>query len=212
MKIVSYDKKTLAEAVKVLKKGGVVAHPADTCYGLAGDLFSEKALKCLQAVKGRDRNKPMSVMFPSFMKLKIKDYAKLDDFSSFVVEELLPGPVTLVLPKGKKIPHYFFPDNPSIGIRIPYDEMTQELLLAFGGPLITTSANLSSKPVCCTCMDVKKAFKTAPCWPNLIFEGAVKNYCMPSTVLLIENKKVKIQRVGPMTKKQVEEILGIKVK
>ncbi|MBN1258389.1 threonylcarbamoyl-AMP synthase [Candidatus Peregrinibacteria bacterium] len=212
MKIIPYNKKTLAEAVKVLKKGGVIAHPADTCYGLAGDLGNVKALKCLQTIKGRDRLKPMSVMFPSFMKLKLKDYVKLDDFSSFVIEQLLPGPVTLVLPKNGKIPFYFFPDNPTIGIRIPYDEMTQNILLAFGGPLITTSANLSSEPACCACTDVKRVFKGAPCWPDVIFEGAVKNHCMPSTVISVENKKVKILREGPMTKKQVEEILGVKVK
>ncbi len=201
----------MKEAVQLLKEGGVLAHPADTCYGLAADLMNEKALKKLQGIKGRDRNKPMSIMIPAFLKPKIEDYVVCDDFMTFVCEELLPGPVTIVLPKGPKIPDYFFPDEPNIGFRIPYDILTDTLLTKFQGPLITTSANLSDQPVCCSYEDVVKAFEENPVKPDLIFQGVIKNHCLPSTVILPKDKKVIILREGPIDKKKLEALLGVEV-
>jgi len=135
MKCLPYTKETLKQAVQILKTGGVVAHPADTCYGLAADLMNPEAVKKAQDIKGRDRNKPMSVMLPVFMQAEIGRFAELDNFSRSVCEKLLPGPVTILLPKGPAIPDYFFPESRFIGIRIPYDMMTQDLLTAFKAPL-----------------------------------------------------------------------------
>ena len=68
MKCVPYTKETLKQAIQILKDGGVIAHPADTCFGLAADLKNPDALKHLQEIKGRDMGKPMSIMLPAFMK------------------------------------------------------------------------------------------------------------------------------------------------
>ncbi|MBU0578304.1 threonylcarbamoyl-AMP synthase [Patescibacteria group bacterium] len=211
MKRTVFNQKSLKEAVKILKEGGVIAHPADTCYGLAADLMNEKALKKIQQIKKRGKDKPTSMMLPVFMKPEIGDYAVLDEFSSMVCQELFPGPVTLLLPRGKKVPDYFFPKSPYIGLRIPYDMITQDLLSAFGGPLITTSANIADKSACCIGKDVEKIFENVKDKPDLIFKGAVRNVCMPSTVILVEKKKLIIKREGPMTKEQIEGILGVDV-
>lgn len=211
MKRISFDQESLKEAVKILKNGGVIAHPADTCYGLAADFLNENAVKKLQAIKGRNESKPMSIMLPAFMKPNISKYAKLDDFSESVCESLLPGPVTIVLPKSSSIPEYFFPETSFIGIRIPYNIDTQDLLTAFGGALITTSANISGSATCCTCNECADIFKNNKNKPDVLFEGTIKNACIPSTVIKIENRKVKILREGLMTKKQLEEILRMKI-
>ena len=207
-----YNKESLAEAVKILKKGGVIAHPADTCYGLAADLMNPEAVRKVQKIKGRDGNKPMSMMIPVIMKDDLADYAEMDDFSAMVCDELLPGPVTILLPKGPKIPDTFFPESPYIGIRIPYDMLTQDLLTAFHGPLITTSANLSGESPCATSEETEAIFKKHEDKPDFIFEGAVGNECLPSTVILVEDKAIKIMREGPMTKEQIEDILGVGIK
>ncbi len=71
MKCTPYNKESLKEAVDILKKGGVIAHPADTCYGLAADFMNENAIKQVQDIKGRENKKAMSIMFPVFMKQDI---------------------------------------------------------------------------------------------------------------------------------------------
>lgn len=211
MKCLENNAENIKEAVKVLKAGGIIAHPADTCYGLAGDLMSESALKKLQQIKGRNTKNPMSIMLPPYMKAELVAFAVLNDFSEMICEKLLPGPVTIVLPKGPRIPDYFFPEIKTVGIRITYDNMTNNLLTKFHGPLITTSANLSGEPLCCNCQSVVAAFEQKKYQPDLFLKGELNSDCMPSTVISLEGDKVAILRRGPLEKEQLEAILGIDI-
>lgn len=207
MKVSAYSK----ELIGLLKMGGIIAHPADTCFGLAGDLMNEKALQKLQVIKGREAQKPMSIMLPLTLKTELSDYVRLDDFSSMVCDRLLPGPVTIVLPKGPKIPSFFFPETDSIGIRIPDDLQTQEILKEFNGPLITTSANLSGQPPCSSDEEVRKMFEGEKAQPDLIIEGVIAHDCLPSTVIKVEDGKVTILREGPIKISVLEKILQTKL-
>ena len=211
MKCLDNTTENLAEAVHILKNGGVIAHPADTCFGLAADLMNPESLKRLQEIKGRDKGKPMSIMFPSYMKPLLGEYVQCNDFAHFVCDKLLPGPVTIVLPKGHKVPDYFFPEVDTVGIRIPYDPPTDKLLLKFQGPIITTSANLSNEPACSNCEEVFKIFENSEYQPDLILRGPIKGVCMPSTVIKLEYDKVQILRKGPIGKEQLESLLGMDV-
>lgn len=212
MKIVSPNPKTIEHAIKLLKRGGVIAHPTDTCFGLAADAMNPEAVKRVQAIKGRDEAKPMSIMLPAMAMLDLEDYARLDGFTRDICNQLLPGPVTILLPKGLRIPRWYFPETDLIGIRVPYDPFTQDLLNAFKGPLVTTSANWSGKPVCCSHKEVAMQFKKRSAAPDLIFEGAMNPAtCTPSTVILPEKGKIRITRPGAMKPKEIEGILGIKV-
>jgi L-threonylcarbamoyladenylate synthase len=211
MKVVPYTPETLKEAVSILKNGGVVAHPADTCYGLAGDLMNPAAFKRIQDIKGRDYFKPMSVMLSVIQMLNINKYAVLDNFSSYVAKKLFPGAVTLILPKGPGIPEYYFPETPNIGLRVPLHDVTQDMLLAFKGPLITTSANPSGKDLCFTHKEVIKAFEDNEYKPDLIFEGKLNNHNLASTVIEVKKDFVQIVRKGPVTASQLKTILGVLV-
>lgn len=211
VKCIENKRDNINEAVQVLKDGGVIAHPADTCYGLAGDLMNEDALKKLQQIKGRNYNNPMSIMLPAYLKPKLSQYAVLNEFAETVCEKLLPGPVTIVLPKGPQIPDYYFPEISTVGVRIPYDSKLNDLLIKFRGPLITTSANLSDQPTCCSYQEVLDTFEGKEYQPDLFLAGEIQGFCMPSTVISLEDDKVKILRLGPLEKEQLEAILGISI-
>jgi L-threonylcarbamoyladenylate synthase len=200
----------VGKAVRILKKGGIVAHPADTCFGLAGDLTIKGALRKLQQIKGRDADKPMSIMLPPFMKPILGEFALLNDFSEMVCEKLLPGPVTIILPKGPRIPDYFFPEISTVGIRIPYSTKDFDLMMKYPHPLITTSANLSDEPVSRNCQELINTFKDSRFQPDLILDGILEGDGRPSTVISPEGDKITILREGPMGKKQIESILGIR--
>ncbi len=212
MKIVPFNPDTLREAMDVLKKGGVIAHPTDTCYGLAADMMNPEAVKKVQTIKGRDFNKPMSIMISVPEQLKIRQYAVLDKFSEFVVRRLFPSAVTILLPKGPAIPDFYFPETSLIGLRVPMHDSTQDLLRAFGGALITTSANSSGKPLCFSYEEAKACFKGKTHQPDLIFEGKITRHDKASTVISLKGNHIRIVRKGPITASQMEGILGIEVK
>lgn len=211
MKIVPFNTTTLKEAVALLKNGGIVAHPADTCYGLTGDLMNPEVLKKIQAIKGRDYKKPMSIMISVAQQLRMTDFVMLDDFSSFVIYKLFPGAVTIVLPKGPAIPDHYFPELPTIGLRVPLHNITQDILTVFKGPLITTSANPSGKELCCSHEEVIESFKESNNKPDLVFEGST-HHNAASTVIQVDKDSVRILREGPVTASQLRGILGVDVK
>jgi L-threonylcarbamoyladenylate synthase len=212
MKVLPFNPETLKEAVTVLKQGGVVAHPIDTCFGLAGDLMNPETFRKIQMIKGRNLQKPMSVMISVPEQIHIKKYVKLDAFSSFVAYKLFPGPITILLPKGPSVPGHYFPETDMIGLRVPLHDATQDLLRAFKGPLITTSANLSGGGLCFKHQAVCEAFKKQAVQPDIVFEGDVINNNQASTIIAVEKGHIRLMREGPITASQLKAILGVPVK
>lgn len=212
MRVVPFNSETLKEAVSILKAGGIVAHPADTCFGLTGDLTNRKAYEKIQDIKGRDESKPMSIMISVTEQIHIEKYVVLNDFSEMVVKKLFPSPVTLLLPKGKAIPDYYSPRHQLVGLRVPMHDLTQDLLRAFGGALITTSANCSGGGLCFQDEEVVDCFKGQAVQPDLIFEGEVKKYQQASTVIEVKEGHVTMWRKGPLTASYLESLLGVPVK
>lgn len=212
MKVLPFNPDTLEEAVGVLKNGGIVAHPADTCFGLTGDVMNPEAYKKIQMIKGRDYKKPMSIMISVAEQLKMSQYVTLDDFSEIIVYKLFPSPITIVLPKGPAIPKHYFPKTPTVGLRVPLHDLTQDLLRAFGGPLITTSANCSGTDICFTHEEVIENFKNSEFKPDFLFEGKLTKHNLASTVIKVEKDRISVERKGPVTASQLESILGVPVK
>jgi len=212
MKVLPFNPDTLKEAVSILRQGGVIAHPIDTCFGLAADALNEKAFHKIQVIKGRDAKKPMSIMISVPEQLHIRQYVKLDEFSAFVAFKLFPSPVTIVLPKGPAIPKYYYPDNPTVGLRVPLHDRTQDLLRAYGGPLITTSANVSGGKLCFRHQEVLELFKKQKSQPDLVFMGDIRHSQHASTVITVEKDHLKIVRKGAITASQLQTILGVPVK
>ncbi len=212
METKAFNDGVLQEVITILKEGGVVAHAADTCFGLLGDAMSPVALSTIQAIKGRDGQKPMSIMLPMTAMSELSSYAELSDFAKDVANKLLPGPVTLLLPKGPAIPQHYFPETNLIGIRVPEDEQTQIILRGFDGPLITTSANTSGQPICFDHEEVQRSFKNAAVKPDLLLEGTCNKHAEASTVLMVGEDHLKIVRPGPITKDYLENVFGLPVK
>ena len=208
------------QAAKLLKSGAVLAHPADTCFGLTGDLMNPDVLKKIQKIKGRDAKKPMSIFLgagsyelgavscelgavSNDSKLqapssKLLGYALLSDFTKQICDQYFPGPITIVLPKGPKIPEWYFPETEWIGIRMVDDENVSPLLNTFGGPLITTSANFSGEPACYSVEEVEAAFEFREAKPDAILVGDIVEKKQPSTVIKIEDDRIEVLREGPV--------------
>jgi len=167
----------LEKAVEVLERGGVVVYPTETVYGLGADALSERAVRRVFELKGRAFKKPISVAVSSFEMLEsvaIVESAEVEE----ILNALLPGPVTVLLPRKAVLPEILTGGSPLVGVRMPKHEIALRLITAFGRPLTATSANLSGKkpPASFEDVEIEADFK---------LNGGRCPYGEPSTVVCL---------------------------
>jgi len=167
----------LEKAVEVLERGGVVVYPTETVYGLGADAFSERAVRRVFELKGRAFKKPISVAVSSFEMLEsvaIVESAEVEE----ILNALLPGPVTVLLPRKAVLPEILTGGSPLVGVRMPEHEIALRLISAFGRPLTATSANISGKkpPASFEDVEIEADFK---------LNGGRCPYGEPSTVVCL---------------------------
>ena len=181
-----------ARAVAVLKKGGIVVHPTDTCYGIAADMSSKRAINKVYKFKGRDFNNPFFII--------VKDINQFKQYGSWnkLAQEMIkqnPGEMfTFVVSRKKGVPVYLNPSFPTIGIQTPKNRFSLTLLKKFGSPVIGTSANIFSQPVVYSIKDLLTQLKKAGRYPDLILDGGQLPYKKPSSVVKINGQKIEILR------------------
>ena len=157
MKVLKFSAKNIEEAVRVLKKGGVVEIPTDTVDGLVCDYYNKAAEEEIFRLKRRPREKILSIFVSSID--EVKKIVPVSENQEKFLRKIWPGKVTAVLKKDVG------------GFRIPNDEFVLEVLKKFGGALLQTPANTSGEPPAggtpSTVVDLTK-------WPfKILRQGAV---------------------------------------
>ena len=131
----------IKKAVEVLKNGGLIVYPTETCYGLGGDATNPKALAKIMDYKKLRGSKPISVAVAN--KEMAKKYVEINEMAENIYTNYLPGPITVVsMSKGKLVPPVVSTQG-AVGVRYPDYDFTLELIKAYGKPITATSANVS---------------------------------------------------------------------
>lgn len=199
------SQEAIQEAVKMIKWGGSVVYPTDTVYGLGVEALSERAVSRLFKIKKRPLNKPVPVMVKDIA--MAKKLAFIDRKIERVLERVWPGPVTVVLEKRGIVPTILTAGQPKIGLRIPDYQLTQLLMEQLDQPITTTSANFSGEPPLLCAEEIIKIFQKIYPRPDLILDAGCLEKKSPSTVLDLTGPKPKILRLGPVSKKDLLDIL-----
>ncbi len=180
-------------AVTLLKKGEVIAVPTDTIYGIACLAQNSAALNKIYEIKRRDATKPLAISLGDTS--EIPNWAQVN-ISNALLNDLLPGPFTLIFKRNAELNPDLNPQIDSIGIRIPNSSFIREVSRKCG-PLALTSANISSEP------SAISVFEFEHIWPEIsaIFDGGSLSVNDPekkgSTVIdLTQEGKYKIIREG----------------
>jgi len=174
-------KKLIKDLKKEILKGKVFIYPTDTIYGLGCDATNVEAVNRIKKIKGRDKDKPLSVIAPSLE--WIKDNLIIEE--GLNLDKYLPGAYTLILKKKNFDFLKHISSNDSIGVRIPLHEVTGEIQKA-GVPFITTSVNLSGEPFLVKLEELKPEIKKGV---DYIIESKTELSGKPST-LIINGKEV----------------------
>lgn len=195
------ERSKILKAAAILKKGGVVAFPTDTVYGIGVCALNKKAVLRIYKIKKRDKNKPLIILLSR--KKDAQKYAYLTTQSKKLIAKFWPGPLTLVLKAKKTIPMYLTKKG-AIGLRMPKNKIFISLALVCKFPLATTSANLSGEASTTSAQEVAEKLEGKI---DLIIDGGKTKSNIASTVVDLVSKYPKILRRGKITLKQIKRTL-----
>jgi L-threonylcarbamoyladenylate synthase len=195
------------EAVAVLRRGGLVAFPTETVYGLGCDAENADALRRLYAVKGRPADHPVIV--------HLGRDAELDGWASAVTPEARmladrcwPGPLTIVVARGPRALDEVTGGRETVGLRVPGQPVALALLDAFGGGLAAPSANRFGRVSPTTAADVRGDLNGDV---DVVLDGGPCTVGVESTIVDCSGPDPGILRLGALPREQLEDTLGRKV-
>lgn len=133
------NEKKIDEVVQCLRNGGVVIYPTDTVYGLGCDLNNKKALERVARIKGV-KLKDAHFSFVCYDLSHLSEYAKQISTKTYkLLKRIFPGPYTVILNATGKIPKIFNTKKKTVGIRIPDNTISREIVRQLGSPILSTS-------------------------------------------------------------------------
>jgi len=154
-----------------LDRGGVIAYPTDTFYGIGCDLYNKKGIQQIYKLKNRPLNQPFSIICDSLK--EISRYAKVSDYAYKTMKRLLPGPYTFILEGTKLVPKIMLTKRKSVGIRVPDNNICLAIVRTLGRPIISTSALLDDPH------SIKEAYSS---YLEIVIDGGAL-YPSPSSVI-----------------------------
>lgn len=146
-------KSSITEAVKIMKEGGVIAYPTETFYGLGADIRNARALEKIYAIKGRDFDKPISIIIGS--RDDVATFARdIAPAAEILMDRFWPGGITLLFNASQDVPGKLTAKTGKIGIRLSSNPVATLLAQNLSGAITATSANRSGQEECVSVEEV----------------------------------------------------------
>jgi len=182
-------KKLIEKAIDILKNGGLIVYPTETCYGIGCDALNENAVEKVYRVKKREKKKPLSIIVSSLEMMR--KYGKITKEVEYLVKKFMPGPLTIVVEKKRTIPDILNPKE--IAFRISSHPIAQQLVKELDKPITATSANISgSKPIYSS-EEIVKIFNGKV---DMIIDSGNLPLIQPSTIIRVKKSKIELIREG----------------
>ena len=181
------DLSVIHEAVNILKKGGIIALPTETVYGLGADPRNKKAVERLYEIKNRSKNKPFTLCFADKNKAQ-NEFSVMPPFAYRMMENFWPGPLTIV--------SYGKDSEEKIGIRIPSNLITETILRELNSPIFLSSANASGTKEIVSAEEVINMFGNKV---DLVVDAGTSSFMAPSTVIDVTYHPFRVLREGAVS-------------
>jgi L-threonylcarbamoyladenylate synthase len=193
---VNCDDIGIEKAIQIVKQGGIVIFPTDTVYGIGCDPYNKESVKKVYNLKSREFSKPFPILVDS--KETAKKIVEFDEITEKITEKFWPGPLTIILKltddKLKKSLNL----EEKIAIRIPNNKCTLKLLKKCNF-LVGTSANISNQK---SVSDPNECLKNMQDF-DVFIDGGIIDSKGESTIIEIEDEKIKIIREGSLSKNEI---------
>ncbi len=188
--------KSLEEAIKIIKQGGVVIFPTDTAFGIGCRIDDEKAITRLFAIRKRPQSQPTPVLFDTIE--RVREY--VSEFDS-KVEQLMrgywPGALTIILPcQSDKVPSLVRGGGKTLGVRIPDHPVPLQIIRGVDVPILGPSANFHGEKTPYSFEELDKALIKLV---DFVIDGKTKTKNLTSTVVDCSVLPFKILRQGAVS-------------
>jgi L-threonylcarbamoyladenylate synthase len=186
------DDQTLLAAAEAVLRGGVIAFPTDTLYGLGCSLFDVAAVRMIARLKRRDPSLAVISLIPEARQA----FGLASDVSPLaerLMEHHWPGPLSLIFRAAAIVPEGVRGAGGTVALRCPKDDLCQKLLAQIGGPVVSSSANLSGQRPAETADEVLRIFGNQL---DLVVDGGARRGGQASTLVDVSRPKARLLRRG----------------
>ena len=202
--VVEATSEGISRAADILRRGGLVAFPTETVYGLGAPVFNRRAVARVFEVKGRPADNPLIVHVSSRAMLDrvVRD---VPDTAGHLMEAFWPGPLTLVLRRSRRVPSIVSAGLDTVAVRIPADPVALQLVRLTGQPIAAPSANRSGRPSPTTAEHVMRDLGAVV---DLVIDGGPTPIGVESTVVDVTGAVPVLLRPGGISREAIERVIG----
>lgn len=203
-KVSSPDDEVLDRVGEMLRRGGIVAIPTETVYGLAGNALDGETAKKIFAAKGRPADNPLIVHISDFSQWAplVKE---ISESARALTDKYWPGPLTVILPKSDIVPKEVSGGLSTVAVRMPSDETARKIIEKAGVPLAAPSANTSGKP---SPTSAKYVIEDLMGKVDAIVDSGECSVGVESTVISLCETPPRLLRPGGVTPEMLTDVLG----
>jgi len=201
---VNPEQKAIEEAALILRRGGLVAFPTETVYGLGANALDGRAVASIFEAKGRPSDNPIIVHVAGREQVSALTES-LPVTAEMLMDAYWPGPLTLVLPVGKRVPQEVTAGLRTVAVRMPDHPVALALIRAAGVPVAAPSANMSGRPSPTSAEHVLEDLNGRI---EAVLDGGSAEFGVESTVLDMTSKVPVVLRPGGITPEDLKDVLG----
>lgn len=194
----------LAEAAAVIQRGGLVAFPTETVYGLGGNALDQDAARKIYAAKGRPSDNPLIAHVSDKSQVKPLTLT-IPEAGQKLMDAFWPGPLTLIFPKSSQVPYGTTGGLDTVAVRMPSDPVASRLISLSGVPIAAPSANTSGRPSPTTAGHVWQDMDGKI---DMIIDGGEVGIGVESTIVDVSGPVPTVLRPGAITMEMLQEVLG----
>ena len=198
-------RKQIKKAVDILRKGGVIAFPTDTVYGLGTGIHNEAGIKRIYEIKKRSASVALPVL--------LADVAQLSEVSRTLnanawrlIKEFMPGGLTLIVYSSQAVSDLITAGGDTVAVRIPDHPVPRALIKGLGMPIVGTSANISGKPTLISAEDVRRELGNSV---DLVMDAEPSPNGKESTVVDVASNIPVVLREGAISRDQIARVIEL---
>lgn len=193
-------------AADQIRAGQVLGMPTDTFYGLAADPLNLRAVDRVYDIKSRSRHKPLSLLIDSVEQAEMLAKPLPDEFYK-LADRFWPGPLTLIVKAGSRLPLKVTANSGNVALRVPNAKIPLAVVRAAGLPITATSANLSGASECTTAVAVRDQLQDRI---SIIVDGGTSPRSVASTIVDLTDEETRwnVIREGAIPTQEISEYLA----